>query len=62
MKNGSTAGPLTLEMEKKNVVTVTGNEDPHSQLLCHCLVATCCESRVLTWAEMWGEGRVILES
>ena len=49
--NGSTAGPLTLGMEKETVVRVTGKEDPsekrlmQSQFIWHCFVDFCCESR-----------------
>ena len=51
MGNGSTAGPLTLGMEEKNVVIVIRNEDPsgkrlmQTQLMCDCFVDVCCESR-----------------
>ena len=35
MGNGSAAGPLTPGMEEKNVVRVTGNEDPSEKQLMH---------------------------
>ena len=62
MRSGSTAGQLTLGMEKKNVVRVTGKIDPsekwlmHSLLLHHYFVGSCYESLGSDLGENMGSG------
>ena len=62
MGNGSTAGPLSLEIEEKNVVRVIGNEDPpekrliRSQLICHYFVHTYFDSQGSDLGENMGRG------
>ena len=62
MGNGSNAGPLTLGVEEKYVVRVTGNEDPsekrliQSQPTCHYFVDICCLSRGSYLGENMGRG------